>query len=424
MADEKKNPVSEVIEKSASAANTIQGAVKTGKAIAGIAKGSAVGGPYGAALAALWTNKKTILKVVLSMLFVLMLPILFILMLPALIFGGLADAFTADNPEIPILNDNSAIVQNIEETGSILNTIMLESLDDLYAEIDNDFLSSSGDVKEIVNPYEGSNIIDANLIICQYSAAHDKDFTQISLSDLESTVRSNRNALFSYTKTTEVVERLDIDPDTGAEITIKEIVMTYTIIYNGDTHFADAVFFLTDEQKALAAEYNANLHTFLNDNYIATGNATHALLVELAEANPYSGPSESFASPFDADWRSLVTSEFGIRVDPITHEINSGHSGIDLGAGLGTEIKAVMSGKVILVRHATTGYGYHVAINHGNGLITLYAHCSRILVAEGDIVSQGDVIALVGSTGRSTGNHLHLEVISDGVPQDPRRYLP
>ena len=83
-----------------------------------------------------------------------------------------------------------------------------------------------------------------------------------------------------------------------------------------------------------------------------------------------------------------------------------------------------MSGKVLYVRYPTTGYGYHLAINHGNSVVTLYAHCSKILVNEGDVVAKGDVIAFVGSTGRSTGPHLHFEVVSEGIPQDPRNYLP
>ena len=80
-------------------------------------------------------------------------------------------------------------------------------------------------------------------------------------------------------------------------------------------------------------------------------------------------------------------------------------------------------GKVLFVRFKQTGYGYHVTIDHGGGLVTLYGHCSEILVTEGQTVTAGQVIAKSGSTGRSTGPHLHLEVIRDGVPQNPRSYL-
>ena len=116
-----------------------------------------------------------------------------------------------------------------------------------------------------------------------------------------------------------------------------------------------------------------------------------------------------------ADWRSLVTCEFAGY---------AGHTGIDMGIPIGTEIKAVAAGKVLYTKLASTGYGYHVVINHGGGFVTLYAHNSRILVHEGQEVAQGDTIALSGSTGRSTGPHLHLEFVIDGVPMNPRGYLP
>ena len=94
-----------------------------------------------------------------------------------------------------------------------------------------------------------------------------------------------------------------------------------------------------------------------------------------------------------------------------------------MGVPLGTPVRAVKDGRVLFVRYKQTGYGYHLAIAHGGGLVPLYAHCSEILVTEGQEVKAGDVIAKSGSTGRSTGPHLHLEVIQGGVPQNPRNYL-
>ena len=103
--------------------------------------------------------------------------------------------------------------------------------------------------------------------------------------------------------------------------------------------------------------------------------------------------------------------------DGLQHWINNITSG-------STDIHAVNGGTVLFVRYKTTGYGYHLAIDHGGGKVTLYGHCSKILVTEGQTISQGEVIARVGSTGKSTGSHLHFEVIVDGVPQNPRSYLP
>ena len=137
---------------------------------------------------------------------------------------------------------------------------------------------------------------------------------------------------------------------------------------------------------------------------------------------PFIG-EDGFCSPVGANWRHAVTSEFGYRTDPFTKQ-KKGHGGIDLGMAKGTPIYSALSGTVMLVRYSTTGYGYHVVVDHGGGVITLYGHCSSILVSEGEKVTVGQEIAKVGSTGRSTGNHLHFEIRAGGVKQNPRNYLP
>ncbi len=137
---------------------------------------------------------------------------------------------------------------------------------------------------------------------------------------------------------------------------------------------------------------------------------------------PFIG-ADGFCSPIGENWRSAVTSEFGYRNDPFTGKI-SGHSGIDLGMPKGTPVCSALNGTVLLVRYSTTGYGYHVIVDHGGGFVTLYAHCSKILVSEGEKVKAGQEIAKVGTTGRSTGNHLHFEIRINGEKQNPRSYLP
>lgn len=116
-----------------------------------------------------------------------------------------------------------------------------------------------------------------------------------------------------------------------------------------------------------------------------------------------------------------LSSGFGYRIHPIFH-VRKMHTGIDIGAGSGTPIKAADSGTVVQAGWRG-GYGKTVVVAHGGGLTTLYAHQSAILVGVGDTVDQGDVIGRVGSTGYSTGPHLHFEVRVDGRPVDPMRYL-
>lgn len=100
------------------------------------------------------------------------------------------------------------------------------------------------------------------------------------------------------------------------------------------------------------------------------------------------------------------------------------HTGIDIPAPKGTPIKAANYGTVKYVKfYETVGYGYHLMIDHGGGNYTLYGHCSKILVSEGQKVSKGQTIALVGNTGRSTGPHLHFEVYINQVRTDPQKYV-
>jgi len=100
-----------------------------------------------------------------------------------------------------------------------------------------------------------------------------------------------------------------------------------------------------------------------------------------------------------------------------------GHYGIDIGASKGTNIYASDGGIVVYVHYGKTSYGYEIVIDHGNGYETRYGHCSKILVEVGDKVEKGDVIGLVGSTGNSTGPHLHFEIIKDGNRINPKPFI-
>lgn len=264
MDEQNKNGLSDTLEKGASAASTIQGAVKTGKAIAGAAKGAAAGGPYGAVAGALWANRKTVGKIIAAAAFLLLLPILFILMLPGLIFGGLTDAFSPGT-DVPILNDSTAIVENANNISFAVNAILSEGLDDVKARIDRDFAASGGDCMEITNPYENNLVSNVNLFVSQYCAAKDKDFAAISLADMERILRAGKSHLYTFTKKEETRTRTETDPDTGEETTVTELWILYTIVYQGEDYFADTIFQLTDEQKALSSDYAQNLSLFLGD---------------------------------------------------------------------------------------------------------------------------------------------------------------
>lgn len=129
----------------------------------------------------------------------------------------------------------------------------------------------------------------------------------------------------------------------------------------------------------------------------------------------YSGGT--FMWPCDSRY---VSCEFGKRICPIHGREQ--HSGMDIAASYGTKIYAAASGTVTLASSGGS-FGKHVMISHGSGLVTLYAHCSTLLVHSGQHVKRGQVIARVGSTGDSTGPHLHFTVYKSGTPVNPRNYL-
>ncbi len=137
--------------------------------------------------------------------------------------------------------------------------------------------------------------------------------------------------------------------------------------------------------------------------------------------------NSNFSGVINNDKTALVTNH-GIE-DPVESiRINQGffifHPGVDLGGYQGEEIHPIMTGFVSDIQHSSFGYGNAVIVSHGSGLTSLYAHMSRILVNLGEQVETKTVLGLMGSTGHSTGTHLHLEIRQDGIPQNPFNYLP
>ena len=114
-------------------------------------------------------------------------------------------------------------------------------------------------------------------------------------------------------------------------------------------------------------------------------------------------------------------SGFGWRLDPFTGR-NAFHEGIDFAASVGTPIVAAAGGVVITAEYHHQ-YGNMLEIDHGNDIVTRYAHASRLLAKVGDLVKRGQHVADIGSTGRSTGSHLHFEVLVKGIQQDPHKFL-
>lgn len=356
----------------------------------------------------LWNNRKLICKIIICSAFILMLPILFILMLPTIIFGDLT-------MESDILNNNSQIMQNIDQSKDIIMEILKNRHDIVIEEINKDIEKKSyneNDKYVIEDNYKDLNVIDFSLIFSQYCSSK-KDYKEVKPNDLKRQIEKYKDKIFTYEIEEKTSEKLD-----GEIITI----YIYRVIFVGYDFFSDKIFELTKEEKEQSELYNSNLSLFLG-NYNQDGNGSMSY-EEMLIRYPFLREEGIFVSPLlGNDWRSHVTSEFGQRVDPITGKPGAGHSGMDIAFPKGTPINTAMSGTVKYVKYSTTGYGYHLLIEHTNGLSTLYGHCSEILVTKGQKVYAGEVIAKVGTTGRSTGNHLHFEILINGVRQDPRDFL-
>lgn len=249
------------VQKSAQAAHAVHSAVKTGKAIAGAAKGAAVGGPYGAAAAALWENRRTVVKIVIAVVFVLFLPVLFVLMLPSMIFGGL----DTDTNGGPILNNNSAVIENIAEADAVISTVLSDSHAAILLKIQEDIETLEAGVEyQIMDPYAETLPYNSSLIISQYCVAN-SSYTTISLANFQHKVEQSKEHLFTYVKEMEPIVQ-------DGEIVGERTLAVYTVQYAGEDYFADALFALNEEQKAYASDYAKNLELFLSDPLLT---ATH-----------------------------------------------------------------------------------------------------------------------------------------------------
>lgn len=210
----------------------------------------------------------------------------------------------------------------------------------------------------------------------------------------------------------------DGEEETTTE-TVTETVLTITITHKTAAEMAGEYHFNSRQNEYLALMMqpdNQNLWAQLLGGLVAGGGQI---------INPDTDwiPIGALAWPLPQTFS--ITSHFGYRENPFTGVIEY-HNGTDIAAPNGTRILAAAAGTVTIANGIDPwggSYGYHIKINHGNGQETLYAHCSAICVTPGQQVQQGEVIGFVGSTGNSTGNHLHFEVWVNGERTDAMRFF-
>jgi len=249
--------------------------------------------------------------------------------------------------------------------------------------------------------------------------------------DENKALKQNINELYS----TNAMQRSLIEEKTNEVERLKEESAAFREVVN------DKIEEITDSFNKITDEYIAERNTKANRsgdrNEVAFTNDMRLLKEKLDSLNSLYSRSgqpvadlsaaeakiEAFMETVPTLWpvNGRITDKFGYRKDPFTKK-KKFHQGIDIGANYGTNIRAAASGKVIFAAY-TSGTGRTVKISHERGITTVYGHASSILVKEGQTVKKGDVIAKVGSSGRSTGPHVHFEILLYGTAVDPLQYL-
>ena len=177
------------------------------------------------------------------------------------------------------------------------------------------------------------------------------------------------------------------------------------------------------EYLAQEAELSKQIAQSEKDYYQALAKEEAARLAEQNKKNnyvPVNKDSSGFLYPLP--YRVAITDSYGYRTHPVTGQKTTWHNGVDLAAGSGTAIYATKSGTVTTSLESSI-WGNYVVINHGDGFSSLYAHMQGLIVSAGDYVKQGQVIGYVGSTGLSTGPHLHFTIYYNGSDVNPMSYV-
>ena len=374
------------------------------------------------------------------------------------LFGGGATVDYTTSIYFDNAFDTAHIVYNLERAHEIIGDAHFEQYQGVIARINNEILLiPEGDEARIIGIEGDVFQFNTSVVLGLYAASLYEDVMQISLDELRDAMsRAGRTgALFDYIVETEIEKRLVYpdppqpfayvqNPNTGAwetpgwifserhetyvpenwifnistdtyepppPVEVEMTVHNFIVVYTGEMVFAE-IFGIADDERLMtfAHEYARNLISLLTDTDMG---GWFGIILEAGEV-------EGFYSPFPGmNWR--ISSPFGWRDNPFGIGGREFHDGIDIPMPVGTPIRAVADGYVILSQFSS-GAGNWIRIDHGyipgwGNVISEYMHNSRNLVAVTNPrtrVSAGQVIAEVGSTGRSTGPHLHLNIVVNG----------
>lgn len=344
-------------------------------------------------------------------------------------YSAVAYAIKIDDKEVAYLDSKEEAKQALEEyKGSVV-----ESIDDHSSEIKSvEVLENVSLVKKQV-PVEQVNDVDTTVSKIQTGSIEEQTCT---LGEEESITTLAEN----YNVPVEEIEKLNPEKDTqalkaGDQVVVPVAKPLLTVATYEEKKVEEEIEFETEyeidenlykdkeevridgEKGKVEKDVKIEKHNGVEIAEQVLGQSiikepTKEVIAKGTKPMPLTLATGTFSMPT----RGTITSPFG-------HRWGKNHGGIDIGARIGEPINVADGGTVVRSEFNQGGYGYMVDVDHGNGYVTRYAHCSQLFVNIGDKVAKGDVIAAVGNTGRSTGPHLHFEVRKDGVPQDPQGYL-
>lgn len=322
-------------------------------------------------------------------------------------------------------------IQNLEYETTLLST-RIKTMETLINQLDVLYEQQGQQIEELsVKEAEEQKIFD-NMLRMSYMYGSDTYFHLLfgseNIGDFLSRVdfivyhfRANNNVLERLSETKARLEKTREEQKNS-----KDESVVYKSQLEQDKKEYDAKIAEANQKKTQYMADAANAES-LYKKKLAETNAINAEIKALYEEQRKNNTASSNAAysgtmgyPLPSSY-TTVSSGFITRTSPISGKTEN-HNGLDLPAPRGTSIYAADAGKVVIARHSSS-WGNYVTIDHGGGIMTLYAHASSLNVTVGQTVKKGDTIAYVGSTGWSTGNHLHFTVYKNGVAVNPASYI-
>ncbi|MCD7787328.1 MAG: peptidoglycan DD-metalloendopeptidase family protein [Firmicutes bacterium] len=329
---------------------------------------------------------------------------------------------------ISIMQYDSRKLAEYDEAKSVLDAEMATLLEEKtkqettsaqYAAALAQYEASSAEMEQYISETLAS-ISDSEALIEDMEASLDEASSELSAWLDDYIARNGATTVTTEDTTTETETETTVEETTTAEetTTVEETTKAEETTTAEETTVEES----TGEDTTAADDTTAGNATASDETTGDSGDDTD----EPEETDDTDGDDSDTSSGVSFIWPlptqyTTITSYFGARPDPFTGAA-SNHGAIDIYAPSGTDIYAAASGTVILSQSYST-YGNCIIIDHGNGIFTLYAHASKLLVSVGDTVTQGQVIAYVGMTGRATGYHLHFEVRLGSTRVDPLGYV-